>query len=322
MNENRVRVEVGGVYSRFKDDGSQVWNVVLRDGDGQDLWVYIGQFEATQLSLAMDGIVMERPQTYDATLNAFTALGAVVDEVEIAAIRNDTFYAVTRLRLDERTHGIDVRPRDALNLAARAKCPIWVQQEVFRQTLDQPKPAEATAPAVPAPALELTDSMELARMFQEDQADRQPGEGKEIDWSVVGPRDEARLARVKEVCHGNGIREPRDYYYAAMILQHGGEPEDYLLAHELCVVAASRGVEPAKWLAAASEDRFLLAIGRRQRFGTQFHKANVAAPWKLADVDDGLADGVRIALNVPALQASIARTATMNDKVGTPTPSS
>ena len=42
-----------------------------------------------------------------------------------------------------------------------------------------------------------------------------------------------------------------------MILQHGGGPEDYLLAHELCVVAIGRG-EERKWLAAASEDRFLM----------------------------------------------------------------
>ena len=49
-----------------------------------------------------------------------------------------------------------------------------------------------------------------------------------------------------------------DCYHAAMILQHGGEPEDYLLDHELCVVAIGRGEERAKRLAATSEDRFLM----------------------------------------------------------------
>ena len=49
-----------------------------------------------------------------------------------------------------------------------------------------------------------------------------------------------------------------------MILQHGGEPEDYLLAHELCVVAIGRGEERAKWLAAASEDRFIMTQFNRK----------------------------------------------------------
>src|SRR5436190_1379819 len=61
-----------------------------------------------------------------------------------------------------------------------------------------------------------------------------------------------------------------DYYRAAMILQHGDVAEDYLLAHEFCVVAISKGDARAKWLAAASEDRFLMNIDRPQRFATQF----------------------------------------------------
>jgi len=55
-----------------------------------------------------------------------------------------------------------------------------------------------------------------------------------------------------------------------MILQHAEAPEDNLLAHELCVVAISKGNFEAKWLAAASEDRFLMRIDRPRRFGTQF----------------------------------------------------
>ena len=61
-----------------------------------------------------------------------------------------------------------------------------------------------------------------------------------------------------------------DNYYAAMILQHGEKPEDYLLAHELCIVAISKREAKAKWLAAATEDRFLMMIGHPQRFATQF----------------------------------------------------
>ncbi|HKO61752.1 MAG TPA: hypothetical protein VJV03_11375 [Pyrinomonadaceae bacterium] len=120
-----------------------------------------------------------------------------------------------------------------------------------------------------------TDNAELLRMHNEDQADRSPADGKAIDWSTVAPRDKARLARTKELYHENQLTTANDYYHAALILQHGTVPEDFLLAHEFCVVAISKGKNDkhTRWLAAASEDRFLMNIGRPQRFGTQYLSA-------------------------------------------------
>src|SRR5688572_29825013 len=132
----------------------------------------------------------------------------------------------------------------------------------------------------PPPTQSLKDNDELARLFREDQADRTPPEGKAIDWAVVGPRDKARLARVKELYAQNRLQTGADYYHAAMLLQHGDAPEDYLLAHEFCVVAISRGKNDSgtRWLAAASEDRFLMNIGRPQRFATQYRSVGADSP--------------------------------------------
>ncbi len=99
------------------------------------------------------------------------------------------------------------------------------------------------------------DNEELKRMYQEDQSDRTLPT-KSIDWSVVEPRDKARLARVKELYMQNKLQTGGDYFHAAMILQHSQASEDYLLAHELCVVAISKGNTDARALAAKSEDRF------------------------------------------------------------------
>jgi hypothetical protein len=128
---------------------------------------------------------------------------------------------------------------------------------VLEAEAQSPAPApSATTPAAPAPA-NPQDDEELARMFKEDQSDRAPLEkdGKPIDWSVVAKRDEARLARVKELYAAGRLRTGADHYHAAMVLQHAQAPEDFLLAHELCVVAIGKGEERAKWLAAARQDR-------------------------------------------------------------------
>jgi hypothetical protein len=126
-----------------------------------------------------------------------------------------------------------------------------------------------------AAAVEAKSSTtDLKKLFEEDQAERMPGPGKNIDWEAVSQRDEAREARVKELLRSGALHSGADFYHAAMILQHAVDADDYLLAHDLCVIAIAKGEERAKWLAAASLDRFLLAIGRQQRFGTQF-TANV-----------------------------------------------
>src|SRR5258708_34282421 len=99
-----------------------------------------------------------------------------------------------------------------------------------------------------------------------------------------------------------------------MVLQHSGKPGDFLLAHELCIVAIGKGEEQAKWLAAASEDRFLMNIGRPQRFGTQYRADKPNDPFRLYKVEDGVTDELRLAFKAPTLQKAKEREAQMNAK--------
>ena len=156
-----------------------------------------------------------------------------------------------------------------------------------------------------------TSSTEMARLFQEDQADRTPASGKSIDWEEVGMRDEARERRVKELIQSGALRTGADYFHAAMVLQHASEPDDYLLAHDLSVIAIGKGEHRAKWLAAASLDRFLIAIGRPQRFGTQFVSRRSFHPPKLAPIDPHVPDQLRRELNVPSLEEAKEKEAAM-----------
>jgi hypothetical protein len=148
------------------------------------------------------------------------------------------------------------------------------------------------------------DNAELVKLFTEDQGDRTPPDGKltaEVDWAAVVPRDRAREKRVKELIAGDALKSGADYYHAAMVLQHAQAPDDFLLAHDLCVVAITKGEERAKWLAAASLDRFLTNIGRAQRFGTQFRSKDMEHPVTLMETDPSVPDSLRRALNVPTL---------------------
>jgi len=157
----------------------------------------------------------------------------------------------------------------------------------------------------------MDDSEELRLMYVEDQTDRQ---AESVDWSVVGPRDRARLARVKELFASDSLYTANDYYHAAMILQHGAEPEDYLLAHEFCVVAIIKGRndKATRWLAAASEDRFLMNLDRPQRFATQFRSVGVDGPVLLYKVDSSVTDGLRHLMDARTLEGAKAQEADFN----------
>jgi hypothetical protein len=176
-----------------------------------------------------------------------------------------------------------------------------------------PAPARAQEPNASA----SSDNQELARLYDEDQGDRAPAAtGQPIDWKVVGPRDRQREARVKALYESGSLQTGKDYYRCAMVLQHASRPDDYLLAHEFCVVALAKGEKSARWLAAATEDRYLMNLKHPQRFGTQYFAAGPNAPTRLYEVAPGVTDALRHELEVPTLANARLREAEMNKATG------
>lgn len=174
------------------------------------------------------------------------------------------------------------------------------------------RPAAAAPGQTSSPDPVVRDREEVRRLHDEDQADRA---APAIDWTVVGPRDRARLKRVKDLFATDGLHTANDYYRSAMILQHGEAPEDFLLAHEFCVVAIIKGKNDREsaWLAASAEDRFLMNIGRPQRFGTQF-RSEGAEPLRLYTVGEGVTDELRRLMGVHSLALAKAHEAELSKK--------
>jgi hypothetical protein len=174
-------------------------------------------------------------------------------------------------------------------------------------------------------AYRATVHAELARMYEEDQGDRST---QPIDWAKVGPRDAARLARVKELVAAGAPKVSDDYYHAAMIFQHGETAEEYAQVETLALraVAIDPQNKKARWLAAAGRDRYLFKIGKPQIYGTQFHK--IDGVWTIEPIDrTAMTDAERAKANVPPLAEAEARAVAMNAQerdaakpAATPTP--
>ena len=114
----------------------------------------------------------------------------------------------------------------------------------------------------------VSDNATLTEMFTVDQKAR---EGVHIDWAKLTKDDEQRRNELRQMLSAGGVRTGNDYYHAAMIFQHGQNPDEYLMAHVLAMDAVALGSKEARWLSAATLDRYLLSIWQPQVFGTQFH---------------------------------------------------
>ena len=106
--------------------------VVLNDLTGEVvLPIWVGLFEANAIMLEIEKSSTPRPLTHDLLRNVIAGLNARVTRVVVGALRGDTFHATIWMEQDGEPVAIDSRPSDAIALALRADCPIFVSREVF-----------------------------------------------------------------------------------------------------------------------------------------------------------------------------------------------
>ncbi|HEX8266731.1 MAG TPA: bifunctional nuclease family protein [Pyrinomonadaceae bacterium] len=129
--ENDIEVKVGALIME-PHSGTPI--VVLRGvSDETVIPIWVGTFEANAIALEIEKTVPQRPMTHDLLRNIITQMGAVVERVIITELRNDTFFALIEMRQqDGSLTAIDARPSDAIALALRFSCGIWVKPEVVR----------------------------------------------------------------------------------------------------------------------------------------------------------------------------------------------
>ena len=107
--------------------------VVLKDIEGDSvLPIWVGVYEANAIALEIEKVTTPRPMTHDLLKNMLTGFGASVNKVVVTELKDDTFYAVIWAERDGQTISLDSRPSDALALALRVDCPIFVDDEVLR----------------------------------------------------------------------------------------------------------------------------------------------------------------------------------------------
>ena len=115
--------------------------IFLEELEGSRLLpIWIGIAEGQAIAIRFSGIVLPRPLTHDLLISTVKQLGWEVSKVVVSDIKENTFYARVAVTDGKKTELLDSRPSDAIAIAVRAGCPIFVDESVFDrcQTLSKP----------------------------------------------------------------------------------------------------------------------------------------------------------------------------------------
>ena len=128
--ENLVEFRVDRVLEEANTD-TRIVVLARQDGAPDTFPIWVGAAEGNAIKLALDTLITPRPMSHDLIKSFAEHLGVTIQRVVIADVKNSTYYATVNLVSKGVERAIDARPSDAISLALRAHCPIYVAQDVL-----------------------------------------------------------------------------------------------------------------------------------------------------------------------------------------------
>lgn len=121
------------IRTLMMDPVTQMPIVILRDVGGDTILpIWVGVYEANAIALEIEKVSTPRPMTHDLIKTIVTGLDVTVQKVVVNELKDDTFYALIWLLKNGESVSVDARPSDALALALRLDCPIYVDDQVLK----------------------------------------------------------------------------------------------------------------------------------------------------------------------------------------------
>ena len=119
---------------------AEIWTIARTDqgnavlirpmGSESAVPIFMGQLEAQSILIGMGSVPMPRPLTHDLFISIFKRLKTNILRIEINSLKNGTFFARLILKKGRDELIIDCRPSDAIGLAVRKKCQIFIDEEI------------------------------------------------------------------------------------------------------------------------------------------------------------------------------------------------
>ncbi len=130
--EKHMEVEMK-IRGLMMDQVTNMPIVVLKDSTGDSvLPIWVGIYEANAIALEIEKVTTPRPMTHDLIKVLLMGLEASIKKVVVSELKDDTFYALIWVERNGELISVDSRPSDALALALRHDCPIYVEERVLQ----------------------------------------------------------------------------------------------------------------------------------------------------------------------------------------------
>jgi bifunctional DNase/RNase len=125
---------------------SHSFAVVLGEvGGTRRLPIVIGGFEAQAIAVALDNIKPSRPLTHDLLKTICDTFEVQLEYIYISKLLDGVFYSNLVCRKGEEYFEVDSRTSDALAMAVRFDCPIYVEETILQDAGVEADPAEEAA---------------------------------------------------------------------------------------------------------------------------------------------------------------------------------
>lgn len=139
-----VEMKIRGL---MMDPATNMPIVVLKDVSSDIvLPIWVGVYEANAIALEIEKVTTPRPMTHDLIKNILIGFDTHVHKIVVSELRDDTFFAVIWMEREGKVISIDSRPSDALALALRLDCPIYVDEEVLKSSKAASTSADRVSP--------------------------------------------------------------------------------------------------------------------------------------------------------------------------------
>lgn len=135
-----VPMELRRIISSTSDTQDQHF-LILKEVEGERSFpIMIGLYEVSSIERRIRNMPSQRPLTHDLVVNVIDQLGGELSDILINELREGTYFAKLRIRLNGELVEVDARPSDAIALAVSTKVPIYVAEEVIEEATEEQGP--------------------------------------------------------------------------------------------------------------------------------------------------------------------------------------
>lgn len=140
LREYKVSVK-GVIFDRMTQNPVVI---LITEDENRFVPIWIGFAEAMSIDMVIKNIKPPRPMTHDLMKDMVEKFGAKIEKVSITDVRENTYFAVIKVRIGDKTLNIDSRPSDAIALALRLGTPIYITQKILDVSIRVPDEEKAS----------------------------------------------------------------------------------------------------------------------------------------------------------------------------------